>query len=188
VVEASTIGGLERRLREAGFFEEDPTAAVADLYLGYDLSEPLLRTAASAPPPPCRLPRAAARIRFGTDGARAGRYELGAWERTWDDAGYAAAIGAVREAIRCGDVYQVNLVQHLSAPFAGSPAAVARALAPLAPLAPAPLICDGWAIVSASPDSSSPAAATACGRARSRGRARSTAATSSTRRRTPPST
>jgi para-aminobenzoate synthetase component I len=58
----------------------------------------------------------------------------------------------VRSAIRRGDVYQVNLVQHLSAPFAGSSAAVARALAPLAPLAPEPLVGDGWAVVSASPE------------------------------------
>ena len=35
---------------------------------------------------------------------------------------YAAAVEAVRDAIARGDVYQVNLVQHLSAPFAGEPA------------------------------------------------------------------
>jgi para-aminobenzoate synthetase component 1 len=46
----------------------------------------------------------------------------------------------------------VNLVQHLSAPFAGSPRALAEALAPLHPLQPRPLIGDGWAIVSASPE------------------------------------
>ena len=36
-----------------------------------------------------------------------------------------AAIERVREAIARGDVYQVNLVQHLSAPFAGDPGAPA---------------------------------------------------------------
>jgi para-aminobenzoate synthetase component 1 len=65
---------------------------------------------------------------------------------------YAGAIGAVREAIARGDVYQVNLVQHLSAPFAGDPQALADALAPLAPRHPQPFAGDGWTIVSASPE------------------------------------
>jgi para-aminobenzoate synthetase component 1 len=46
----------------------------------------------------------------------------------------------------------VNLVQHLSAPFRGDPAALAGRLRPLRPLAPPPLVGDGWAIVSASPE------------------------------------
>ena len=49
--------------------------------------------------------------------------------------GYAAAIEAVQEAIGRGDVYQVNLVQHLHAPFEGDPRARAspRPLRPLHP-------------------------------------------------------
>jgi para-aminobenzoate synthetase component 1 len=78
--------------------------------------------------------------------------EVGSWSRSWSEAEYAAAVEAVREAIARGDVYQVNLVQHLSAPFRGDPAALAAALAPLRPLAPRPLVGDGWAIVSASPE------------------------------------
>ena len=58
----------------------------------------------------------------------------------------------MREAIREGDVYQVNLVQHLWADFAGDPLALAAALAPLRPLEPAALQGDGWTIVSASPE------------------------------------
>ncbi len=77
---------------------------------------------------------------------------LESWERTWDDDGYVAAIDAVRAAIARGDVYQVNLVQHLSAPFEGDPAAFAAALAPLRPRVPQPFAGDGWAIVSASPE------------------------------------
>ena len=77
---------------------------------------------------------------------------FGEWERTWDDDGYAAAIEAVRAAIARGDVYQINLVQHLSAPFAGDADGLAAALAPLRPLAPRPFVGDGWAIVSASPE------------------------------------
>ena len=43
-------------------------------------------------------------------------------------------------------------MQHLSAPFAGDPAGLAGALAPLRPLEPRPLVGDGWAIVSGSPE------------------------------------
>ena len=58
----------------------------------------------------------------------------------------------MRAAIARGDVYQVNLVQHLSAPFSGDPHALAAALAPLRPLHPRPFVGDGWAVVSASPE------------------------------------
>ena len=49
-------------------------------------------------------------------------------------------------------MYQVNLVQHLSAPFDGDAAGLARALAPLRPLVSRPLEGGGWTIVSASPE------------------------------------
>src|SRR4029079_3256321 len=73
---------------------------------------------------------------------------------------HAAAVEAVRAAIARGDVYQVNLVQHLSAPFSGSPRALAARLAPLTQPNDAPLgdsawrVLEGndWAIVSASPE------------------------------------
>ncbi|HZQ83006.1 MAG TPA: anthranilate synthase component I family protein [Gaiellaceae bacterium] len=78
-----------------------------------------------------------------------GTARIGEWSRTWSDEQYAAAIEAVRESIRLGDVYQVNLVQHLSAPFAGSPHALAAALGPLHTKT---FAGDGWAIVSATPE------------------------------------
>ena len=81
-----------------------------------------------------------------------GHYFLGAWERSWGDAEYGAAIEAVRQAIARGDVYQVNLVQHLSAAFEGEAAQLAASLAHLRPLVPRPFSGDGWAIVSASPE------------------------------------
>ena len=81
-----------------------------------------------------------------------GDFTIGEWERSWNEDGYRAAIEAVRDAIAAGDVYQVNLVQHLSAPFRGDPAGLAGALAPLRPLEPRPLVGDGWAVVSASPE------------------------------------
>ena len=49
-------------------------------------------------------------------------------------------------------MYQVNLVQHLSAPFRGDPAGLAAALRPSASARAAPAVGDGWAIVSASPE------------------------------------
>jgi para-aminobenzoate synthetase component 1 len=142
---------IEEYLDEQRFWSRD--GAVAELYLGYRLSEPLRRTATPPPPEPCRLPAAACRIREGRAASvGAGPFSVGTWSRSWDDDGYAAAIEAVRAAIGRGDVYQVNLVQHLSAPFAGDPAGVAGSLLPLRPLVPGPLAGNGWAIVSASPE------------------------------------
>src|SRR5207237_736195 len=118
--------------------------------------ESIRRDTAPAPPEPCPLPPAAVRIRAANDPIPALQqrvaWKIGEWERTWSDAEYGAAVEAVREAIAAGDVYQVNLVQHLSAPVEGDPAGLAVALAPLRPLAPRPLVGDGWAIASASPE------------------------------------
>jgi para-aminobenzoate synthetase component 1 len=126
---------------------------VADLYLGYGLSQALRRSAAPAPPEPCALPLAACRVRPEADATvRPGSCRVGEWTRSWEDDDYAAAVESVRAAIARGDVYQVNLVQHLSASFDGDPSALAAAVAPLRPLHPLPLAGDGWAIVSASPE------------------------------------
>jgi para-aminobenzoate synthetase component I len=126
---------------------------VADLYLGYGLSDPLRREHRTAPPEPCPLPLPACRIGPADGGEPPpGSYGVGDWERTWDDGGYANAIDEVRTAIARGDVYQTNLVQHLSAPFAGDPAGLALALAALHPIHPRPFAGPGWAIVSASPE------------------------------------
>jgi para-aminobenzoate synthetase component 1 len=79
-------------------------------------------------------------------------YRIGDWERTWGPSEYGAAVAAVRSAIARGDVYQVNLVQHLGAPFDGDPAALADSLRPLHPRNPRPFGGDGWMVVSASPE------------------------------------
>jgi para-aminobenzoate synthetase component I len=150
----SAEGALERiesYLRERGFFAPGGEGLVADLYLGYGLSDPLRRQRHSAPPEPCPLPLAAVAVRATSRGLTPGHVRVGRWDRTWTEAAYGAAVEAVREAIARGDVYQVNLVQHLSARFEGDPAALAAALAPLRPLAPF-LAGDGWAIASASPE------------------------------------
>ena len=150
--EADPFAELEGYLDEAGFFGGGADV-VADVFLGYGTSRALRREPWPDPPEPCRLPLAAARIRPAAEKPPApGGFRIGEWRRSWDDGAYASAIEAVQEAIGRGDVYQVNLVQHLHAPFEGDPAALAPRLAPLAPLHPTPLAGDGWTIVSASPE------------------------------------
>jgi para-aminobenzoate synthetase component 1 len=144
---------IEAHLREAGFFGGGARGVCADLYLGYGLSRTIRRAPWPDPPEPCPLPVAACRIRpLAEAEPLPGEFRLGEWEATWPEPDYAAAVDAVRAAIARGDVYQVNLVQHLSASFAGDPGGLAPALAPLRPLAPRPFRGHGWTIVSASPE------------------------------------
>ncbi len=174
---AGAFARLEEWLREQGFFAPGAEERVADLYLGYGLSGEIRRTGAPAPSEPCDLPLAVCVVRSGNydvesdndvDGrgtsgdpvAEGPGYAIGAWERSWSPDEYAAAVEAVRAAIGRGDVYQVNLVQHLSAPFTGSAGAFASRLRSLTqprdwPLAEPDwrvLEGKGWAIVSASPE------------------------------------
>ena len=74
---------------------------------------------------------------------------VGEWERSWSDADYAGAIDEVRAAIARGDVYQVNLVQHLAAAFDGDAAGLAAALASFRPRT---FVGTGYSVVSASPE------------------------------------
>ncbi len=147
---AGAFEQIEAYLRGRGFFAPGGEELEADLYLGYGLSEPLRRTASPAPPEPCPLPLAAVRVR----GEELVLQEhnpttIGLWERSWADSDYAEAVEAVRAAIGRGDVYQVNLVQHLAAPFEGSATALADRLGPFGPRL---LAGDSWAVVSASPE------------------------------------
>jgi para-aminobenzoate synthetase component 1 len=146
------LAELEGYLDDAGFFGAAGDV-VADVFLGYAISRALRRAPWPDPPEPCRLPLLAARIHPRDERPRSpGPFAIGEWRRSWDDDGYAAAIEAVQEAIGRGDVYQVNLVQHLHAPFRGDPAGLAPRLATLRPLRPQPLVGDGWAVVSGSPE------------------------------------
>ena len=139
---------------EAYLAHELRDGLVADVYLGYGLSQAIRRDPAPPPPEPCPLPLLACRVRpdLPRDDLSRATFAVGSWERSWSDDDYAGAVEAVRGAIARGDVYQVNLVQHLSASFEGDPRGLAAALAPLRPLHPRPLVGDGWAIVSASPE------------------------------------
>ncbi len=143
---------IEEWLAGRGFFmgrEE----LVADLYLGYGLSQAIRRSAAPLPPEPCpSLPLAACRLGDGVAPRGREPFEIGEWEQTWTAAEYGAAVDDVRAAIARGDVYQVNVVQHLQAPFAGGPYELARRLEALRPLQPTPFVTDTWSVVSASPE------------------------------------
>jgi para-aminobenzoate synthetase component I len=154
---------IERFLRDRGFGTGSPPAGVvADLYLGYGLAAALAGVHEPQPPEPCRLPLAACRVRqLAPDAPRANwrsgdgpldAFEVGRFAATWTPAEHAAAVSAVREAIGRGDVYQVNVVQHLAAPFRGSPVALEAALAPLGAAWAHALHGDGWSIVSATPE------------------------------------
>jgi para-aminobenzoate synthetase component 1 len=152
MLELHETGGAFEQL-EAYLAEELREGLVADVYLGYGLGDPLRRESWPSPPEPCPLPLLAAQVRPCVESIQSSSgFRLGGWEASWAPEDYAAAVDEVRAAIARGDVYQVNLVQHLSAPFEGSPLALADALAPLRPLQPRPLVGDGWAIVSASPE------------------------------------
>ena len=149
---------IEAWLRDRGFFAAGGEGLVADLYLGYGLSATIRRHDTPLPPEPCPLPLAACAVRSGEyvvvhdNGDEADRPRFGPWEPTWSAVDYAAAVERVREAIARGDVYQVNLVQHLSAAFDGTPDAIAARLAPLSPHNREPYRGDGWAVVSGSPE------------------------------------
>ena len=68
---------IEAYLRERGFFAAGGEELVADVYLGYGLSEPLRRSAAPSPPEPCRLPLAAVSVRDTSEGLSLGHVRIG---------------------------------------------------------------------------------------------------------------
>ncbi|WBB80799.1 chorismate-binding protein [Micromonospora sp. WMMD882] len=80
-------------------------------------------------------------------------WRLGPWQPSWTPTAHAAAVDTVRAAIGRGDVYQVNLVGHATAPHTGDPL---PALTRLGALPGAryggTLHGDGWAIGCASPE------------------------------------
>jgi para-aminobenzoate synthetase component 1 len=144
---------IEDWLEARGFFARGGEELVAELFLGYGLSAAIRRGSSTAPPEPCAaLPLAACRVDAGQMTQCHKGLEIGAWEQTWTAAEYCAAVDEVQAAIARGDVYQVNLVQHLEASFEGDPRELARRLASLRPLVPTPFVTDAWSVVSASPE------------------------------------
>lgn len=151
------FGRLDRYLRAQGFFDSDRATTdqrVADVYLGYGLSRTLRRTTWPDPPEPAALPLLACSIRHpaADDDPSTGEYRVGPWTQTWSPQEHARGVRRARDAIAEGEVYQVNLVQHLAAPFRGDPRGVARAIGVLRPRHGRLMTGSGWAIVSASPE------------------------------------
>ncbi|MBV1853050.1 chorismate-binding protein [Catellatospora tritici] len=82
-----------------------------------------------------------------------GDWRLGPWRPSWTPAAHAAAVEQVRASIARGDVYQVNVVGHASAPYAGDPLPALRRLTRLAGARYAGILRgDGWAIGCGSPE------------------------------------
>ena len=150
------LARVETYLRSEGFFRNassGPDARCADVYLGYGLSAELLRGDRGRPPEPAALPLAACQVREGPEPIEpVGNMQIGPWQQTWESGEYARAVVRVREAIATGEVYQVNLVQHMSAAFEGDPRAISKALSVHRPRIPGALHGDGWSIHSASPE------------------------------------
>ncbi|MBB4962390.1 para-aminobenzoate synthetase component 1 [Micromonospora polyrhachis] len=88
-----------------------------------------------------------------TTGGTPTSWRLGPWRPSWTEQQHADAVEAARAAIGRGDVYQVNVVGHSAAPYAGDPR---PALARLSRLPGARyggvLTGPGWAIGCASPE------------------------------------
>ena len=81
------------------------------------------------------------------------RFTLGGWTPSWSPAEHAGAVRSVRASIGRGDVYQVNVVGHASAPYRGDPgAALARVAALPGARYGGVLTGDGWALATASPE------------------------------------
>ena len=101
---ASPRGAFERIeewLREHGLFEPGREGLVADVYLGYGLSQAIRRRCVAAPTEPCpALPLAACRIvrePVQTVEASRGPFRIGDWERDVDGLRSTA-----RRSTRCG--------------------------------------------------------------------------------------
>jgi para-aminobenzoate synthetase component I len=78
---------------------------------------------------------------------------LGPWQPSWTPGEHAFAVEEVRAAIARGDVYQVNLVGHASARYAGDPLPALARLARLPGAAYGGVLAgEGWAIGCASPE------------------------------------
>ena len=153
----NAFASLEAYLRAHGFFEPHGDASLeADVYLGYGLSACLWRATRQGPEEPCPLPLLACSVRSRAETSqKESSFDIGSWTTSWRSHEYMNAIRRAKAAIAAGDVYQVNLVQHLSAPFDGDPRSLATSLAGLnhaKSTSAATFVGNDWAIISASPE------------------------------------
>jgi para-aminobenzoate synthetase component I len=80
-------------------------------------------------------------------------FRLGSWRPGWTARRHADAVRQVRAAIGRGDVYQVNVVGHASAPYRGDPTDALRRVTRLPGARYAGTLSgDGWALACASPE------------------------------------
>lgn len=80
-------------------------------------------------------------------------YDIGEWEALTPPGHHAAAVAAIRERIRAGDIYQVNHTFLLRATFRGDPASFYRRLTRAQSCGYGALIDTGdWVVISASPE------------------------------------
>ncbi|OJF15446.1 chorismate-binding protein [Couchioplanes caeruleus] len=114
-----------------------------------DVVAVLYRHADGDTPPPGHLPA----LPSGDAASPPADWALGPWEDSWTRQEHAHAVRQVRAAIRRGDVYQVNVVGHMSAPYTGDPGPAIQRVTKL-PGARYGGILTGrdWAIATASPE------------------------------------
>jgi para-aminobenzoate synthetase component 1 len=94
-----------------------------------------------------------AQVRAETGAGRRADWKLGTWRPSWTPGEHAEAVAHVRDAIAAGDVYQVNVVGHAAAAYAGDPLAALRRLATLRGARYGGLLTgEGWAVACASPE------------------------------------
>nr|WP_250003891.1 chorismate-binding protein [Actinoplanes sp. M2I2] len=130
----------------------------AALYVSADAGSVMAGGAPGAPSPVPSIPDVYAVVYEhvpGDDRPEPARpdFTLGEWTPSWTPSAHAAAVGAVRAAIGRGDVYQVNVVGHASAPYGGDPLPALRRVAALPGARYGGVLAgDGWALATASPE------------------------------------
>ena len=147
-----------------------PVPAIPDVYaVVYEHSwpdgDPLAQSRPDRPTLPGRWPVGAAgwsaaagqwpggECAGGRPDPGAGDWALGSWVAGWTRTEHAAAVEAVRAAIGRGDVYQVNVVGHAKAPYAGDPLPALRRVASLPGARYGGVLAgSGWALATASPE------------------------------------
>ncbi len=131
----------------------------ATLFLSAAAGAAMLGVPAGAPSPAPAVPDLVIIVFAHADSpvplnsASADAWRLGAWDHSWTPAQHAAAVDQVRAAIAQGDVYQVTVVGHASAPYLGDPLPALRRVTALPGARyPSLLTGAGWALASASPE------------------------------------
>ncbi|MGI8648054.1 MAG: aminodeoxychorismate synthase component I [Acidimicrobiales bacterium] len=156
----AALGGKRCHRRAALLFSAAGAAVMAAARLGYAARQTATSNPASFNPTP-QLPDVAvvvydaAPARSGTAvvGKPRGGYRIGAWKSSWSSTEYKRAIEHVRSAIADGQVYQANVVGHLSASYEGDPSAGLRAVSELPGARFGQLLSGhGWAVAMGSPE------------------------------------